>query len=94
LRKGLEKLPYGMVVRLPTALELIAKINIHYCNYFLRRGYAEGATTIAQSAGDRQRGIMRMGMRGEERARVCETETKASVYICNESFIDVVVVAG
>jgi len=28
-------------VRLPTALELIAKINIHYCNYFLRRGRAE-----------------------------------------------------
>jgi len=29
-------------IRLPTALELIAKINIHYCNYFLRRGCAEG----------------------------------------------------
>ena len=26
---------------LPTAVQLIAKINIHYCNYFLRRGCAE-----------------------------------------------------
>lgn len=31
--------------------------------------------------------------RGEEGARVCQTETEASVYICNESFIDVVVVS-
>jgi len=48
-------------VRLPTALELIAKINIHYCNYFLRRGRAEGATAISEAAkeGKRQRDIIR-----------------------------------
>lgn len=32
--------------------------------------------------------------RGEESARVCETKTETVVYICNESFIDVVIVAG
>lgn len=41
-------------VRLPTALELIAKINIHYCNYFLRRGRAEGATVISESVKERE----------------------------------------
>lgn len=32
--------------------------------------------------------------RREESARVCETKTETVVYICNESFIDVVIVAG
>lgn len=68
--------------RLPTALELIAKINIHYCNYFLRRGRAEGATAISESARERGRQKERRDThkkewerviaRGEKSARVCE----------------------
>lgn len=34
---------------------------------------------------------MRKRARGEKRVRVPDEETEASVYICNESFIDVVV---
>lgn len=79
-------------VRLPTALELIAKINIHYCNYFLRRGreshHDHGVREEEREAADNEKERKVAG--GEERAYVCETKTKASVYICNESFIDVV----
>lgn len=66
--------------RLPTALELIAKINIHYCNYFLRRGRAEGATAISESARERGRRKERDGTHnkkererggGRERERAC-----------------------
>lgn len=103
-RERPEKLPYGMVyVYLPTALELIAKINIHYCNYFLRRGRAEGATVISESARERgrqkeRRDIIRKkerereGDREEGRGARVFVKTEALVYICNESFIDVVVV--
>lgn len=45
LASGVEKESQEVTIRngisLPTAVELIAKINIHYCNYFLRRGRAE-----------------------------------------------------
>lgn len=45
LAAGVEKESQEIRLRngrsLPTAVQLIAKINIHYCNYFLRRGRAE-----------------------------------------------------
>lgn len=66
-------------VRLPTALELIAKINIHYCNYFLRRGRAEGATItgvrerMMETEIERKSERMREGRAGgEEKERLTE----------------------
>lgn len=58
---------------------------------------AERATTITESARKIEREAVdnekeREIAREERRTRVCETE--AGVYICNESFIDVVAVAG
>lgn len=51
---------------LPTAVQLIAKINIHYCNYFLRRGRAVSHDEGRREGneGDRRRRRLEEGGRG------------------------------
>lgn len=97
LRKGPENLPRGMEYVLPTALGLIAKINIHYCNYFLRRGCVERERetetgrkrTRGRQAARRGRGqnerrrLMRRKESGEAGERVRErTRTAAALRRC------------
>lgn len=65
-------------ISLPTAVELIAKINIHYCNYFLRRGRAESHDPRAVN-GDEGRGAKKETAEWEwegDRARERQDERK------------------